>query len=123
MRDLDPPEAGPVQRNEVQISRRRHLAPHPTINLAPENPSVWSANRYFVEDGFGNRPGKVIRPVDGWDHGPAIKNGSKASEACRVVELSLVVFRPVTSHDDPAGLPALDLRVKTRWRPRHHVWR
>jgi hypothetical protein len=118
--DLDAAKAGAVQRDEVQISGRRHLAPHPTIDLAPENPSVRTTHGHFVEDRFRDRSGKVIRPIDSGDHCPAKNDGAETGEVRRVVELPLVIFRPVASDDHAASFPALDLRIETRWRTRQH---
>jgi hypothetical protein len=118
--DLNTAEARAMQRDKLQIARRRNLAPHPAINLTAEDTSVRTANGHFMEDGFRHRSGKVVGPIDCRDHGPSVHQGSKSSQMGRLVELPLVIFRAVASNNDAAGFPAFDPRIKVRGWARHH---
>jgi hypothetical protein len=49
---LDPTKTGAVERDETEVARGCDFAPDPAVDLAPEDPPIRAADRYFVEDGF-----------------------------------------------------------------------
>ena len=116
---LDTTKTGPVQRDEPEVARRCDLAPNPAVDLAPEDPPIRAAHRYFVKDGLRTSSSEVIGSVNGWNDHASVDERTKASEIDRLVELPFVVLRPVTSNNRSARFPGFDLRINVRWRTRN----